>query len=104
MKGLLLAGDWVDTGLPATIEGAIRSGNKAADLLLQERVPKTVASVYVEDLAFQAPRTLLAQGTSGMRVFTNPSSATVEAHLLSNGRYHVAVTSAGEAMPPGVCW
>ncbi len=27
---LVLAGDWTDTGLPATIEGAIRSGNKAA--------------------------------------------------------------------------
>ena len=29
---LLLAGDWTATGLPATIEGAIRSGNKAAYL------------------------------------------------------------------------
>lgn len=28
---LFLAGDWTDTGLPATIEGAIRSGLKAAD-------------------------------------------------------------------------
>ena len=34
LKNLLLAGDWTATGLPATIEGAIRSGNKAADLLL----------------------------------------------------------------------
>jgi hypothetical protein len=31
---LYLAGDWTDTGLPATIEGAIRSGNKAADFVL----------------------------------------------------------------------
>jgi hypothetical protein len=30
---LVLAGDWTAIGLPATIEGAIRSGNKAADLL-----------------------------------------------------------------------
>ncbi|WP_244816664.1 hydroxysqualene dehydroxylase HpnE [Caballeronia sp. Lep1P3] len=29
-----LAGDWTATGLPATIEGAIRSGQKAVDLLL----------------------------------------------------------------------
>jgi hydroxysqualene dehydroxylase len=28
---LALAGDWTDTGLPATIEGAIRSGNRAAE-------------------------------------------------------------------------
>lgn len=31
---LVLAGDWTDTGLPATIEGAIRSGRVAADVLL----------------------------------------------------------------------
>ncbi|MDR5857133.1 hydroxysqualene dehydroxylase HpnE [Caballeronia sp. LZ062] len=31
---LTLAGDWTATGLPATIEGAIRSGQKAADVLL----------------------------------------------------------------------
>ncbi len=30
-RNLALAGDWTDTGLPATIEGAIRSGNRAAD-------------------------------------------------------------------------
>jgi uncharacterized protein with NAD-binding domain and iron-sulfur cluster len=30
----VLAGDWTDTGLPATIEGAVRSGRTAADLLL----------------------------------------------------------------------
>ena len=30
-RNLLLAGDWTATGLPATIEGAIRSGNRAAD-------------------------------------------------------------------------
>jgi len=31
-QNLLLAGDWTATGLPATIEGAIRSGNRAAQL------------------------------------------------------------------------
>lgn len=31
-RNLLLAGDWVDTGLPATIESALRSGQKAAQL------------------------------------------------------------------------
>jgi hydroxysqualene dehydroxylase len=35
-RNLLLAGDWTDTGLPATIEGAIRSGNRAADLVRQQ--------------------------------------------------------------------
>ena len=31
---LFLAGDWIDTGLPATIEGAVRSGFRAAELAL----------------------------------------------------------------------
>jgi len=33
-KNVSLAGDWVQTGLPATIEGALRSGEHAADLAL----------------------------------------------------------------------
>ncbi len=32
-RNLVIAGDWTNTGLPATIEGAIRSGNRAAELL-----------------------------------------------------------------------
>jgi len=32
-RNLVLAGDWTNTGLPATIEGAIRSGNRAAKLI-----------------------------------------------------------------------
>jgi hypothetical protein len=32
-RNLFLAGDWTATGLPATIEGAIRSGNEAARLV-----------------------------------------------------------------------
>lgn len=35
VQGLLLAGDWTATGLPATIEGAVRSGNCAADVALE---------------------------------------------------------------------
>ena len=34
-RNLWLAGDWTQTGLPATIEGAIRSGERAADLTLR---------------------------------------------------------------------
>jgi len=32
-NNLFLAGDWTDTGLPATIEGSIRSGHSAADAI-----------------------------------------------------------------------
>jgi uncharacterized protein with NAD-binding domain and iron-sulfur cluster len=35
VPNLFLAGDWVDTGLPATIESAVRAGHRAADHALQ---------------------------------------------------------------------
>jgi uncharacterized protein with NAD-binding domain and iron-sulfur cluster len=36
VRGLVLAGDWTDTGLPATIEGAVLSGHRAARLALEQ--------------------------------------------------------------------
>jgi len=33
VRGFFLAGDWTDTGLPGTIEGAVQSGHAAADQL-----------------------------------------------------------------------
>ena len=35
INGLFLAGDWIDTGLPATIESAVQSGHAAADAALR---------------------------------------------------------------------
>jgi hypothetical protein len=35
LNNLFLAGDWTDTGLPATIEGTLRSGAKASDAVLE---------------------------------------------------------------------
>ncbi len=66
---------------------------KATDLLLQERVPKTAASVFAEDSVVETSRTLSGEGV--MRVFTNPTPPAPEVHLLSNGRYHVVISSAG---------
>jgi len=40
-RNLVLAGDWTDTGLPATIEGAIRSGRRAAELIGRGRAPSS---------------------------------------------------------------
>ena len=68
---------------------------KAAELLLQERAPKTVPSVFVEDLTLEEARTPSGEGESVMRMFTDPTSPAPEVHLLSNGRYHVVITSAG---------
>ncbi|MDB5294035.1 MAG: NdvB, partial [Phycisphaerales bacterium] len=70
---------------------------RATDLLLQERVPKA-PSVYPHPAEVSAVReTGGASGGPGTayRVFTTPKTPTPEVHLLSNGRYHVAVTAAG---------
>ena len=36
IRGLFLAGDWIDTGLPSTIESAVVSGHRAAQLAFRE--------------------------------------------------------------------
>ncbi|MCK4893346.1 MAG: FAD-dependent oxidoreductase, partial [Calditrichia bacterium] len=36
LKNFYLAGDWIDTGLPATIEGAVLSGKLAMEALIQK--------------------------------------------------------------------
>jgi hypothetical protein len=36
VDGLYLAGDWIDTGLPGTIESAVISGHRAAAVILAE--------------------------------------------------------------------
>ena len=44
IAGLLLAGDWIDTGLPATIESAAVSGHRAANLVLTTKDAKHVVA------------------------------------------------------------
>ncbi|HTP12170.1 MAG TPA: FAD-dependent oxidoreductase, partial [Bacteroidota bacterium] len=41
IRNLFLAGDWTNTGYPATIEGAVMSGRKAAKeaISIQQSVP-----------------------------------------------------------------
>lgn len=36
IKNLILAGDWVDTSLPSTIESAVKSGKAAADVIISK--------------------------------------------------------------------
>ena len=36
-SGLHLAGDWIDTGLPGTIESAVVSGHRAARAVARQR-------------------------------------------------------------------
>src|SRR4029079_6561090 len=67
---------------------------KATDLLLQERVPKA-PSIYPHPAEVSAARATHADSESSYGVFTTARTPAPEVHLLSNGRYHVAVTAAG---------
>jgi cyclic beta-1,2-glucan synthetase len=69
---------------------------RAADLLLQERVPKAAAPVFPHLAEARATQTTASAGDGGtMRVFTDPGGPFPEVNLLSNGRYQVVITSAG---------
>ena len=68
---------------------------RAADLLLQERVPKAVAPIFPHVAEASITRSMSAEEQGAMRVFTDPSGPVPEIHLLSNGRYHVVITNAG---------
>ncbi len=68
---------------------------RAADLLLQERVPKASTPVFPHATEAGSRRAASPEEEGTMRVFTDPGGPAPEVHLLSNGRYHVVVTSAG---------
>jgi cyclic beta-1,2-glucan synthetase len=68
---------------------------RAADLLLQERLPRTAARVLVDDLALESARSLATDHETAIRTFNHPNTASPQVQLLSNGRYHVALTNAG---------
>jgi len=68
---------------------------RAADLLLQERVPKACVTIFPHVAEAGATRTASAEEEGAVRVFTDAAGSVPEVHLLSNGRYHVVVTSAG---------
>ncbi len=68
---------------------------RATELLLQERIPKAAPFFPHAGEAGQTRQAPTAESTGVMRVFTNPSLPVPEVHLLSNGRYHVIVSSAG---------
>jgi cyclic beta-1,2-glucan synthetase len=69
---------------------------QAADLLLQERVPKA-APFYPHALEVSAPiwRAGMLDRQESSRVIDDPNTLQPEVHLLSNGRYRVMVSSSG---------
>jgi len=68
---------------------------RAAELLLQERVPRETTVFYPHELEAGRTREVSTETEAPFRVFTNPSAGAPEVNLLSNGRYHVMITSAG---------
>jgi squalene-associated FAD-dependent desaturase len=48
--GLFLAGAWTDTGWPATMEGAVRSGDAAAAALLAHAEPELAESMRAQEV------------------------------------------------------
>lgn len=67
---------------------------QATLLLLQERIPKPIASYLKVPESPNSTRVFEKEKTS-MRVFTTPNTRTPQVQLLSNGSYHLMVTHAG---------
>jgi len=67
---------------------------QATLLLLQERIPRA-STLFALTAQLEGARSQPAEAETPMRVFDSPHSQTPEVQLLSNGRYHVMVTSAG---------
>jgi cellobiose phosphorylase len=69
---------------------------KAADLLLQERVPHAAAKILSKEMEVQEAKRLMERETeSAMRVFSDQVNQPPEVHLLSNGHYHLVVSHSG---------
>ena len=58
-------------------------------------VDQPTANVVTDDMVPEVAREMDGETESAMRVFSDPTTPVPEVHLLSNGRYHVVVTSAG---------
>lgn len=68
---------------------------RAAELLLHERIPKDSVPAYPHAMEAEVKQSESAEEAGMMRVFSDPNTPVPEVHLLSNGGYHVMITSAG---------
>jgi cyclic beta-1,2-glucan synthetase len=89
----LLALGYVLLDRPMQRRFAAAPSFRATELLLQERVPH--APAIFPHPAELSPVAATASEDHELRVFTTPHTPAPEVHLLSNGHYHVAITSAG---------
>jgi squalene-associated FAD-dependent desaturase len=84
LPGLALAGSWTDTGWPATMEGAVRSGRTAAAVALGEW-PRVVSAAARVPAAANGGATAVANGTASNRA-NGTAAATGERELAAEGR------------------
>ncbi|MDP2342739.1 MAG: glucoamylase family protein [Deltaproteobacteria bacterium] len=84
--------DWLLLNQPMQKRFLAEPSLRATELLLQERVPKTMP-IYPHPAEVSASP--LPGAAASFRVLTTPATPRPEVHLLSNGAYHVAVTNAG---------
>jgi len=90
MSLLSLAYLLLDRPMQKRFESELRF--QATLLLLQERIPKAIGFYSPPaDIA----ETSVTSSDTAMRVINTPDTTVPEVQLLSNGRYHVMVTSAG---------
>lgn len=68
---------------------------KSADLLLHEKVPAAAARIQTEPSDQKHLWRCIDAPEREVRVITNPGRQYPDIHLLSNGHYHVAISSAG---------
>ena len=68
---------------------------RSTELLLQERVPRTTVPLFPHANEANATRSSAVEESGTMRVLTDPTTTVPDVHLLSNGQYHVAISSAG---------
>jgi cellobiose phosphorylase len=67
---------------------------QATMLLLQERIPKATAFyVHADEITGSEPASGVPE--TSVRVYNSPDTPIPEVQLLSNGRYHVMITTAG---------
>ncbi|MEW9623195.1 glucoamylase family protein [Rhodanobacter sp. S2-g] len=90
----LLALDHLLCGQPMQRRFAADPALQATLLLLQERVPRSAAE-YRHTSPAPAPEALTRGAETRLRVFADPDRPRPAVQLLSNGRYHVMVSSAG---------
>jgi cellobiose phosphorylase len=90
----LLSIAYATLGRPMQRRFAAAPSFRATELLLQERVPRARA-IFPHPAEVSSSVTAAPEDDQRLRVFSTPNTQGPEVQLLSNGRYHVAVTNAG---------